>query len=169
MTEATGSRSAVWRSISHLCALVVAGFFIYAAWGKLGPVQARQFAIEIGNYKILDPAYTNIPAVILPWIELYAAVALLFPATRKAGAIVVGGLLLFFIGAVYYAAIVLDLKISCGCTGEGSSTAGWTTIGRNVLLLIATILSVALCRPKPGDASRYPDEAPVMNAAGPRA
>lgn len=135
--------------LSHLFALGVAGFFIYAAYGKIGPVNARQFAVQIGNYKIMDAAYANIPAIILPFIEVYAAIALLFPKTRKAGAILMAGMLLFFICAVYYAAIHLGLSIECGCTGKGGSKAGWNVIGRNAGLLIATGLSVWLYRCAP--------------------
>ena len=131
------------RIVGHLCALAVGGFFLYAAAGKL--VDARQFAIEIKNYKILPELYVNIPAILMPWWEVGAAIALLIPATRKAGAILIAAMLLFFIGAVGYSALYLGLKISCGCTGAGSELAGWTTIGRNALLLIGTFLSVFFC------------------------
>lgn len=144
---ATSDNNTLYRIVSHLCALAVAVFFLYAAWGKLGPAEARQFAVEIGNYKILPAAYANIPAVIMPFIEIFGALALIFPATRKAGSIVIGGMLLFFIGAVFYSAIILGLKISCGCTGDGSTAAGWGVIGRNILLFGGVILSNLLYRP----------------------
>jgi len=131
--------------VAHLCALAVAGYFLYAAVGKIGHDHTRQFAIEIGNYKILPQAYVNLPAVFMPWWEVAAALALIIPATRRSGAIVIGAMLLMFIAAVSYSAFYLGLKISCGCTGDGSSEAGWLTIGRNVLLLAGTFASVYLC------------------------
>lgn len=130
--------------VAHLCALVVAAYFLYAAVGKIGHGDARQFAIEISNYKILSPAYVNLPAVFMPWWEVAAAIALIVPATRRAGAVIIGGMLLMFIAAVAYSALYLGLKISCGCTGDGSSQAGWFTIGRNVLLLAGVVASVYL-------------------------
>ncbi len=130
--------------VAHLCALAVAGYFLYAAVGKIGYGDTRQFAIEIGNYKILPSAYVNLPAVFMPWWELAAAIALIIPATRRGGAIIIGAMLLTFIAAVAYSAFYLGLKISCGCTGEGSSQAGWLTIGRNTLLLAGAIASVYL-------------------------
>ncbi len=132
--------------VGHLCALVVGGFFIYAAWGKLGDVY--QFSVEISNYKMpwMNERYVNIPAIILPWLEIAAALALILPRTRKGAALVIGGMLLFFMYAVYDAAIVRRLDISCGCTGKNSGPAGWLTIGRNVLLLAGTALSVYLPR-----------------------
>jgi uncharacterized membrane protein YphA (DoxX/SURF4 family) len=131
--------------VAHLCALAVAGYFLYAAAGKIGHDDTRQFAIEIGNYKILPQAYVNLPAVFMPWWEVAAAISLIIPATRRAGAIVIGAMLLLFIAAVSYSAFYLGLKISCGCTGDGSSQAGWLTIGRNVVLLVGTFSSVYLC------------------------
>lgn len=150
--SSTSNNNTLLRVISHVCAMAVAVYFLYAAWGKIGPAEVRQFAIEIGNYKILPSQYTNIPAIILPWIEILGAIALIVPATRKAGSILIGGMLVFFIGAVFYSAIILGLKISCGCTGAGGAVAGWGVIGRNALLLTGVVLSNYLCRPKSASA-----------------
>lgn len=133
----------VLRWIAHLCALGVAGFFLYAAATKIYFDQ-RQFAIEISNYRILPQSYVNIPAILMPWIEIGAALALLLPATRRSGAILIIGMLLFFIAAISYSALYLGLTIECGCTGKGGGKAGWLTIGRNVLLIAGTLLSVFL-------------------------
>ncbi|HWL93413.1 MAG TPA: MauE/DoxX family redox-associated membrane protein, partial [Phycisphaerae bacterium] len=137
-----------WDVIAHLCAIGVAGFFLYAAYHKIGVGGVRQFALEIKNYQMafLDERYLNIPAIILPWIEVMAALALIVPASRKGGAVVIGGLLVIFIIAVFDAAIVRGLDIGCGCTGKSSGKAGWTTIGRNAGLLAATVASVYLPR-----------------------
>ncbi|MBK8266943.1 MAG: hypothetical protein IPK83_01000 [Planctomycetes bacterium] len=154
------SRAAV--IVGHLCAFAVAGFFLYAAFGKITNV--KQFAVDIGIFKMafMDERYVNIPAILLPWIEVSAAIALLFPATRKGGALLIGGLLLFFIYAVYDAAIVRGLDIVCGCTGKDSGKAGWLTIGRNTLLLGATIASVFLTRNR---TSSSPAEIPTSAAS----
>lgn len=136
-------RQTVLRVVSHLCALGVAGFFLYAAATKVYYDQ-RQFAIEISNYRILPTEFVNLPAIILPWIEMGAALALLAPFSRRAGAILIGGMLLAFIAAISYSALYLGLKIECGCTGKGGGEAGWLTIGRNTLLLAGTVLSVYL-------------------------
>ncbi len=126
------------------CALAVAGYFLYAAQDKIGPKNAKQFAIDIKNYKILPERYVNLPAIILPWIEVAAALALVFPRTRPSSALLISGMLLAFIGAMGYSALYLGLDISCGCAGEGSGKAGWVPIWRNIALLVGTMLSVAL-------------------------
>lgn len=143
-SEGSRRQSAVPMLLGLASALIVGGYFLYAAYFKITDV--RQFAIEIKNYKLawLDERFVHIPAILVPWIEVAAAIALIVPLTRKGGAIVIGGLLVFFIYAVYDAAIIRGLTISCGCTGKGSGQAGWLTIGRNFLLLAATFASVYL-------------------------
>lgn len=136
-------RQSLMRIISHLCALGVAGFFLYAAITKVYYDQ-RQFAIEISNYRILPKEFVNLPAILMPWLEIGAALALLAPFSRRAGAILIGGMLVAFIAAISYSALYLGLKIECGCTGKGGGEAGWLTIGRNALLLAGTVLAVIL-------------------------
>ncbi|MBI5762499.1 MAG: DoxX family protein [Planctomycetes bacterium] len=129
--------------VSHVCALGVAGVFLYASLEKIW--EPRQFAMDVTNFRILPDAYANLVAIILPWWELAAAIALLIPATRRAGAWVISGMLVMFIGAVAYAALYKGLHISCGCFGkDGSTAAGWKTIGLDAFLLVVTFLSVRL-------------------------
>jgi len=137
--------------IAHLCALAGAGYFLYAALGKIGYGDTRTFAYQIIKYEILPPAYAHLPAIFMPWWEVAAAIALIIPATRRGGAIMIGAMLLMFIAAVSYSALYKGLLIGCGCTGDGSSQAGWLTIGRNVLLLAGAVASVYLY---PGPAKR---------------
>lgn len=134
------SRS-VANMVGDLLAWTVACVFLSAAWGKIW--EPRQFAMDITNYKILPERLANLPAIFLPWWEVGAAIALVWPRTRLAGAILIGGMLLMFISAVSYAALYKGLHIDCGCWGKaGATTAGWKTIGLDVSLLIATILSL---------------------------
>ena len=128
--------------LAYLCALSVGGYFIYAAYEKI--INPRQFAVDIGNYKMVPEMCWNLMALFMPWWEVGGAIALIVPRTRRAGAIIVSGLLLIFIIAVAYAALYKGLDIACGCTGKNSSKAGWYTIGRNVLLLAMTAAAVYL-------------------------
>ena len=126
--------------VAHLCALGVALYFLYAAYPKIK--EPRQFRIDVMNYRVLPEQYSNLVALFLPWVEVLSAIALIIPRTRRAGAILISGLLLVFIAALYYAAIHLGLDFTCGCTGKDSDKAGWFTIARNVVLLAGTVLSV---------------------------
>lgn len=127
----------------HLCALTVAAVFVAAAFGKIR--EPRQFVFDIKNYQIAPASLLNIMAIILPWWEVGGAVALMIPRTRRAGAMVISGLLLMFIVAVSYAAFYKGLNIHCGCFGKDNpAQAGWRTIGLDSALLLATFLAVRL-------------------------
>lgn len=134
--------AAVRNFVAHACAVIVGGYFLYAAYGKI--LDPRQFAIDIKNYQIMPEPLLNLPALFMPWWEVAAAIAFIVPKTRRAGAIIISGMLLLFIGMIGYSAIYKGLDISCGCTGKHSSKAGWFSIIRNLLLLAATFGSVYL-------------------------
>jgi hypothetical protein len=126
--------------LAHLCALGVAGVFLYAAQSKV--IDPRQFIIDIKNYRMVPEAWLHLMVILLPWWEVGGALALIFPRTRRAGAILISGMLLLFIVAVSYAALYKGYNISCGCFGKGSAAAGWKTIGLDTGLLIATLVSL---------------------------
>lgn len=140
------SRSA-WTIIGHMCALAVAGVFLLAAHEKI--IEPRQFALDIGNFRILNERHWNLMAIFLPWWEVGAAIALIVPKTRRAGAVLLTGMLVMFIVAVSYAALYKGYNIECGCFGKHSAAAGWKTIGLDVALLIGTFVSLMSGRRRP--------------------
>ncbi|QDV89408.1 Methylamine utilization protein MauE [Phycisphaerae bacterium RAS2] len=144
MTHEHGATTPLWRTVTAwVCALGVAGVFLYAGFEKI--VEPRQFVIAISNYRIVPERGLNAMALILPWLECLAAVALILPATRRAGAILICGMLVMFIIAVSYSALYKGLNIDCGCFGKGNpSAAGVKTIVFDSALLLATIASVFL-------------------------
>jgi putative oxidoreductase len=137
-----GDGPGVKTALAHLCALGVAGYFLYAAYGKI--INPRQFALLISYYKMVPEMYLNLMAIFMPWWEVGGALALIIPRTRPAGAIIVGGLLVVFIIAIAYAAFYLGLNIDCGCTGKGGSKIGWLKIAENTGMLIAIAASLYL-------------------------
>jgi uncharacterized membrane protein YphA (DoxX/SURF4 family) len=118
-----------------VCLLAVSGAFLYAASSKI--IEPRQFVVAIKNYRMVHEAALHAMALILPWWEVGAAIALLIPKTRRAGAMLITGMLLMFIAAVSYAALYKGYNIDCGCFGKNSAKAGFTTIGLDLALLIA--------------------------------
>lgn len=129
--------------IAHCCALAVAAVFLYAAQSKI--IQPGQFAIDVGNFHIVPEPALNLIALFLPWWEAGAAVALIFPRTRRAGAIFIAAMCLMFILAVSYAAFYKGYHISCGCFGkDGSTDAGIKTVALDLGLLIGTAVAVFL-------------------------
>lgn len=155
--SSAAGRIGAWRILSHICALGVAGVFLYAAQSKI--IEPRQFVIDIKNYRMVPEPYLHLVAILLPWWEVGAALALIFPRTRRAGAVLISGMLLMFIAAVSYAAIYKGYNISCGCFGKGSASAGWKTIALDTALLIATLVSLVGARPRPSVEAAVPPKA----------
>lgn len=54
--------------------LVLGGFFIIAAWHKIG--DPPDFAKAIYNYKLLPGSFIHLSALFLAWLELFAGLAL---------------------------------------------------------------------------------------------
>jgi len=112
--------------------LAVSGFFLFAGGSKLPDIPA--FYQSILNYRIVDGLAAWAGALYLPWLECIAAIALWFRPTRNGAALVLGGLLLFFQGALASAA-VRSLDIDCGCLASGNSSSVEFALARNTVLL----------------------------------
>ena len=87
-------------------------FFVAAALPKL--VDPPSFAHMIYNYRLVPGAFVNLMALVMPWLELLAGLALILGIWTRTSAALVGALLLVFV-----AAISLNLArgnaIDCGC------------------------------------------------------
>ena len=124
---------------------VFLGFvFLYAAWIKLADPPG--FARALWNYRILPSEVINVWALLLPWLELVAGLALVSGAFRRGGAMLMAVML-----AVYIAATALnvyrDMPVDCGCfslvpTGmghDGLISAMKDSIVRDSLLLLLAL------------------------------
>ncbi|MFI5121089.1 MAG: MauE/DoxX family redox-associated membrane protein [Thermoanaerobaculia bacterium] len=92
--------------------------FVAAALPKL--VDPPSFAHMIYNYRLVPGACVNLMALVIPWLELLAGLALILGIWARTSAGFVGALLLVFI-----AAISLNLArgnaIDCGCFNVASA------------------------------------------------
>jgi putative oxidoreductase len=99
-----------------LLRLVVGGVFIYA--GALKAWDTQGFATDIRHYSIIPWSDAILLlAVYLPWVELFAGLAVVTRRLYLGGLIAIAGLMLIFIGALT-SAWVRGLDISCGCFGK---------------------------------------------------
>ena len=109
------------RALEWACRLAVAVMFVLAAVPKL--LDPVAFAKAITNYRVAFPIvgqdYIYLVAMLMPALELVAAVALLLPRWKKAGALVCGSLLVLFIVLIGQA-VARGLNIDCGCFGTGA-------------------------------------------------
>ncbi|MBN2326784.1 MAG: DoxX family membrane protein [Candidatus Omnitrophica bacterium] len=117
--------------------VLVGGIMIFAGWSKL--IDMAGMAESIENYRILPSALVNIPAIILPAIELIAGVCLIAGIWIDGALLIVTGLFVVFIAAIQ-SAIWRGLNIECGCFGlSDSEIVGAKVLIRDSLFVLATV------------------------------
>lgn len=123
--------------IIFIIRLAIGLFFVWASITKI--IDPETFAKAIHNYRILPPFYINIMAIILPWLEFIAGMALIIGFKYKGANILILGMLIVFIIALA-SAYGRGLNINCGCFST-SSTANSNLLVR----LLEDVLMVAGC------------------------
>jgi hypothetical protein len=129
---------------------VLAAVFVVAGFGKIADPPG--FAHEIYNYKLLPGVAVNAIAIVLPWVEVVAGLALFFSLARRSAARILGALLLVFVVAIAIN-LVRGRPIDCGCFGTAKVVATdaerlrdmkWV-VARDVglLLLVGQVLAAA--------------------------
>ena len=92
--------------------LALGAIFVIAAIPKIA--DPPSFAHMIYNYRLVPASLINLSALVMPWVELLAGLALLLGVWKSAARYVVGILL-----AVFIIAISINLArnnaIDCGC------------------------------------------------------
>jgi len=99
-----------WLAIILRCALGMV--FIVSAWPKI--IDPPGFAQMVANYRLLPEALTNPAALVLPWLELFAGVALATGIARRGAALWIALLILAFSGAIAIN-LARDVAVDCGC------------------------------------------------------
>ncbi|HEX7899566.1 MAG TPA: MauE/DoxX family redox-associated membrane protein [Planctomycetota bacterium] len=120
--------------MARLASPAVAAVFLAA--GLLKIWDPAGFAFAIARLRILPHALIGPAAILLPWVEVVAAAAILArPPWRAAGKGIVAALLIAFTAALAVAAI--RGGSSCGCFGVEGGFFSRLDVGlaRNVLLL----------------------------------
>ncbi|GBD06985.1 hypothetical protein HRbin21_00795 [bacterium HR21] len=129
------------RELLGLAARVVVGMvFLVAAADKVGNPEA--FARSIANYRLLPLELVNLPALILPWLELLIGLMLLVGVRIRAAAAVAAVLLVVFTAALV-SALARGLDIHCGCFSQtAAERIGWGRVVEDVGLLVLAVLLV---------------------------
>jgi uncharacterized membrane protein YphA (DoxX/SURF4 family) len=117
--------------------ILIGALFLVAALAKLGDLRA--FAEQIHNFRLLPWGLENTSAIVLPWIELVAGLALVFGVRARSGGAVAAVLMAAFTAAVLIA-MARGLDIECGCFGTGDATR----VGLLKVLENAAMLALAL-------------------------
>lgn len=124
-----------------LLALAVAATFVVASLDKIA--NPGDFAQSIYRYRLVPLALLHPFALYLPWLELIAGLAVLWPRLRRGAALLAALMSLMFIVALT-AALARGLDINCGCfKAGGGHGVDLTLIGRDILLLAACLPLIA--------------------------
>jgi uncharacterized membrane protein YphA (DoxX/SURF4 family) len=120
--------------------LVLGGLFVYA--GAVKVLDPLDFAQNIRNYQLVGQSLSFIAAIVLPWLEILAGLALILGVWTRGAALVVAGLLVFFI-VLTAVTMIRGLDVDCGCFGSLSRKSGWGVILEDLGMLA---LSLALLK-----------------------
>jgi uncharacterized membrane protein YphA (DoxX/SURF4 family) len=108
-----------------LARFVLGGVFIYFGWLKLA--DPLEFLKHLHFYDILPerpPWLLNSVALVLPWLEVACGVALILGIWLRGSALMLGGMLVTFMVALYLRALSIaqtdglpfcTVKFDCGC------------------------------------------------------
>ena len=122
-----------------LARIAVAAVFLGACIAKIRDPEL--FALAVNRYRILPGEFVNLVAIVLPWIELTAGLALLAAPARQraAGALVIAGMLTVFTIAISLN-LVRGIEASCGCFSTRADAAvsdGWNLVRNGALIWLA--------------------------------
>lgn len=118
--------------------LLVGSVFIYASFYKI--IEPASFAKSIWYYHLAPGYLINLIALILPWLELLAGLALIGGVYFRGAAFWVNLMTIFFI-IVLASTIVRGIDIDCGCFKAAQSATGsaWNSLLFDMGVLLFTL------------------------------
>tara|TARA_B110000037_G_scaffold221441_1_gene292468 strand:- start:940 stop:1380 length:441 start_codon:yes stop_codon:yes gene_type:complete len=106
------------KGVRYLFLVLVAGVFVYA--GILKVLDPKAFLTAILTYEVFPYNWAVAASLGLPYFEILAGAALLVPAWRSTGMLLVAGMLIVFL-ALILQAFARGLSIDCGCFGPNEA------------------------------------------------
>lgn len=119
-----------------LLRFIVGGIFIWAAVAKIA--DPLSFAQDVKNYRLVGQTLSFLTAIILPWLELVAGVCLIIGVFPRSSALLISGLLVFFIILVAVT-MIRGIDVDCGCFGTFSRKADLWLILEDALWLAMSL------------------------------
>jgi putative oxidoreductase len=109
--------------------------FIYSGCLKVG--DPSQFLVSIRSFHFLPDPFAAWMALALPWLEIFAGLAVLTGWLRQGGLLLLNASLVIFAFALI-SAWVRKLDIECGCfgTSHGATNIGHALLRDAVLLIV---------------------------------
>jgi uncharacterized membrane protein YphA (DoxX/SURF4 family) len=122
--------------------VVIGGLFVTTGIEKI--LDPYGFMAAIGEYGLISGNALLVTAVVFPWLEAVFGAALLLGVFPKTSSLVVSGLVLVFIAAMFLS-WGETLSAGCGCfPGEDEAvTVGWALVSRDIGILLVSIYTWA--------------------------
>jgi putative oxidoreductase len=98
--------------------IALGAIFVAAALPKIA--DPPSFAHMVYNYRILPAGLVNISALVMPWVELLAGLALILGVWKSAARNIIAAMLLVFIVAIAFN-LIRDNAIDCGCFDQSAA------------------------------------------------
>ncbi len=120
------------KTVLRVFRLILGGLFVYA--GVVKVLDPLDFAQNIRNYDLVGPSLSFIAAIVLPWLEVLAGACLVAGIWKRGAALVISGLLVFFI-VLTVVTMIRGLDVDCGCFGAIDRKAGLSVILEDLAML----------------------------------
>lgn len=113
--------------------LLFGGVFVYA--GALKAWDPAAFVMDVRSFELLRDPLAAWLAMGLPWLEIFAGLAVMSGLLRAGGLLILNVTLVGFLIAIL-SAWARGLDIQCGCFGGGAGTTDYVELlVRDVVLL----------------------------------
>ncbi len=137
------------RWLHRIFALLFGGLFVYAGVQKLR--DPMLFLSDVRSFDILPDPYAAFLALGLPWLEVFAGLAVISGVMRNGGLLLLNGALVVFcfaLGSAWHRGI----NIQCGCFGGSAVNSNYIELFIRDGLLLALGLALLVvewrCRNK---------------------
>ena len=121
-------KQATWTIV----ALLFGALFIWSGIAKLkDPIT---FADNVRNFQVVGDPIAPAVALFLPWIEVFAGIALMSGRFARGGSFILMGLMVFFT-LLMGISWIRGLDITCGCFGDNDIVNYPVKMTQNIVLL----------------------------------
>lgn len=114
--------------------IALGAIFVFAALPKI--IDPPSFAHMIYNYRLVPGWAVNPIALILPWVEILAGIALILGLFRRSAASIIGAMLIVFIVGIGIN-LARNNAIDCGCFEQNPEPKTHAQLIRDMQWVIA--------------------------------
>ena len=123
-----------------LCRIALGIIFIVASVPKI--IDPHSFSLMVFRYQILPYSLVNLAAIMMPWVEFTAGLALIvLPSFRKPAAFILFGLLVIFTVSIIFN-LWRGINIACGCftvDPDAERATAWKLVENAGFLALALV------------------------------